>query len=153
MVETLSVIMQVTSFRLFHRRVFRMAPIHHHFELVGWPETTVIVRFWILAGLCVALALGFFYADFIHIGVATDRARSCTGWGSPARPSRPRWRARRHRGRRAPTTNGVPTAVHLRPRDGELSTLLESVDMLVPSPGVPEHHPASSRRPVADVRS
>ena len=69
-VETLSVIIQVTSFRLFHRRVFRMAPIHHHFELGGWPETTVIVRFWILAGLCVALALGFFYADFIHIGVA-----------------------------------------------------------------------------------
>ena len=69
-IETLSVIIQVTSFRLFHRRVFRMAPIHHHFELGGWPETTVIVRFWLLAGLCAALALGLFYADFIHIGVA-----------------------------------------------------------------------------------
>ena len=67
--ETLSVIIQVASFRLFHRRVFRMAPIHHHFELTGWPEVTVIVRFWILAGLCTALGLGLFYADFISLGV------------------------------------------------------------------------------------
>jgi phospho-N-acetylmuramoyl-pentapeptide-transferase len=41
-----------------------MSPIHHHFELAGWPETTVIIRFWILAGLCVATALGIYYADF-----------------------------------------------------------------------------------------
>jgi phospho-N-acetylmuramoyl-pentapeptide-transferase len=66
--ETVSVIIQVASFRFFHRRVFRMAPIHHHFELAGWPETTVIIRFWILAGLCTALALGLFYADFISLG-------------------------------------------------------------------------------------
>jgi phospho-N-acetylmuramoyl-pentapeptide-transferase len=66
--ETLSVMVQVASFRFFHRRVFRMAPVHHHFELLGWPETTVIVRFWILAGLCTAFALGLFYADFISIG-------------------------------------------------------------------------------------
>ncbi len=63
-VETLSVIIQVFSFRTFGRRVFRMAPIHHHYELGGWPETTVIVRFWIIAGLATALALGIFYADF-----------------------------------------------------------------------------------------
>ena len=66
--ETLSVMIQVASFRLFGRRVFRMAPIHHHFELAGWPETTVIIRFWILAGLLTALALGLFYADFISTG-------------------------------------------------------------------------------------
>jgi phospho-N-acetylmuramoyl-pentapeptide-transferase len=66
--ETLSVIIQVTSFQLLHQRVFRMAPIHHHFELLGWPETTVIIRFWILAGLCTALALGSFYADFLSKG-------------------------------------------------------------------------------------
>ncbi|HZT65789.1 MAG TPA: phospho-N-acetylmuramoyl-pentapeptide-transferase [Acidimicrobiales bacterium] len=65
---TLSVVIQVVSFRLFHRRVFRMAPLHHHFELAGWPETTVIVRFWILAGLCTAIALGAFYADFLRFG-------------------------------------------------------------------------------------
>ncbi|MCL4445382.1 MAG: phospho-N-acetylmuramoyl-pentapeptide-transferase [Actinobacteria bacterium] len=63
--ETLSVIVQVFSFRLFHRRVFRMAPFHHHFELKGWPETTVIVRFWILAGLFAAIGLGLFYGEYL----------------------------------------------------------------------------------------
>ena len=66
-IETLSVIIQVFSYRLFKRRVFKMAPIHHHFELLGWPETTVIVRFWILAGLLAALGLGLFYADFLRV--------------------------------------------------------------------------------------
>jgi phospho-N-acetylmuramoyl-pentapeptide-transferase len=65
--ETLSVMLQVASFRLFHRRVFRMAPVHHHFELGGWPETTVIIRFWILAALCTALAVGLFYYNFISL--------------------------------------------------------------------------------------
>ncbi len=66
--ETLSVIIQVVSYRGFGgRRVFRMAPIHHHYEQSGWPETTVIVRFWIVAGLATALALGMFYADFTTI--------------------------------------------------------------------------------------
>jgi phospho-N-acetylmuramoyl-pentapeptide-transferase len=68
-IETLSVVAQIVSFRLFHRRVFRMAPLHHHFELLGWPEPTVIVRLWIMAGLCTALALGLFYADFISVGI------------------------------------------------------------------------------------
>jgi len=67
-IETLSVLIQVVSFRVFHRRVFRMAPVHHHFELLGWPETTVIVRFWILAGLFAALGLGIFYGDFLSVG-------------------------------------------------------------------------------------
>ncbi|MFP5254331.1 MAG: phospho-N-acetylmuramoyl-pentapeptide-transferase [Acidimicrobiia bacterium] len=66
--ESLSVILQVGSFRLLKRRIFRMAPIHHHFELGGWPETTVIIRFWLLAGLAAALGLGLFYADFIGTG-------------------------------------------------------------------------------------
>jgi len=70
--ETLSVVIQVISFRGFKRRVFRMAPIHHHFELAGWPEFTVIVRFWLIAGLFVAFGLGLFYADFIRIPGALD---------------------------------------------------------------------------------
>ena len=70
-IETLSVVLQVISFRVFHRRVFRMAPLHHHFELLGWPETTVIVRFWILAGLFAALGLGIFYGDFLSVGRLT----------------------------------------------------------------------------------
>jgi phospho-N-acetylmuramoyl-pentapeptide-transferase len=65
---TTSVILQVVVFRLTGRRVFRMAPIHHHFELIGWPEFTVIVRFWILSGLAVAVGLGLFYADFLARG-------------------------------------------------------------------------------------
>jgi phospho-N-acetylmuramoyl-pentapeptide-transferase len=71
-VETCSVIAQVISFRGFGRRVLRMAPIHHHFEVIGWPEFTVIVRFWIFAGACVALGVGLFYADFINIPGALD---------------------------------------------------------------------------------
>jgi phospho-N-acetylmuramoyl-pentapeptide-transferase len=63
--ETVSVILQVFSFRVFGRRVFLMAPLHHHFELRGWPETIVIVRFWILAGIAVALGIGIFYGDFL----------------------------------------------------------------------------------------
>jgi phospho-N-acetylmuramoyl-pentapeptide-transferase len=46
--EALAVIAQVTSFRLYGKRIFRMAPIHHHFELKGWPEPKIIVRFWII---------------------------------------------------------------------------------------------------------
>jgi phospho-N-acetylmuramoyl-pentapeptide-transferase len=44
-----------------------MSPIHHHFELLGWPETTVIIRFWIISGLCVAAALALFLADFTNV--------------------------------------------------------------------------------------
>jgi phospho-N-acetylmuramoyl-pentapeptide-transferase len=66
-IETLSVITQVVSYRAFGRRVFRMAPIHHHCELLGWPETTVIVRFWILGGLFAALGLGIFYAQYLAV--------------------------------------------------------------------------------------
>ncbi len=72
-IETLTVIMQVVSFRWFGgRRIFRMAPVHHHFELKGWPETTIITRFWILAAIGVALGLGLFYADFIAGGGVDD---------------------------------------------------------------------------------
>ena len=56
-VEALSVIVQVLSFRFLGRRVFRMAPIHHHFELKGWPEPKIIVRFWIISILLALIAL------------------------------------------------------------------------------------------------
>ena len=55
--ETLSVIFQVASYRLLGRRIFRMAPIHHHFELKGWPEPKIIVRFWIISIILALLAL------------------------------------------------------------------------------------------------
>jgi phospho-N-acetylmuramoyl-pentapeptide-transferase len=72
LVETVSVIIQVAFFKLTRRRVFRMAPIHHHYELGGWPETTVIIRFWILAALTTAFAIGLFYADYLSIPGAID---------------------------------------------------------------------------------
>ena len=62
---TVSVILQVFTFRVWGTRIFRMAPLQHHFELGGWPETLIIVRFWILAGIGVALGLGIFYGDFV----------------------------------------------------------------------------------------
>ena len=51
--------------RSARRRLFKMSPIHHHFELVGWPETTVIIRFWVISGICVAAALALYYADWL----------------------------------------------------------------------------------------
>jgi phospho-N-acetylmuramoyl-pentapeptide-transferase len=63
--EVLSVMAQVASFKATGKRVLRMAPLHHHFELVGWNEVTVVIRFWIVAGLFVALGLGIFYAEWV----------------------------------------------------------------------------------------
>ena len=56
-IETLSVILQVASFKLTGKRIFRMAPLHHHFELKGWPEPRVIVRFWIITVILVLIGL------------------------------------------------------------------------------------------------
>jgi phospho-N-acetylmuramoyl-pentapeptide-transferase len=64
--ETLSVILQAISYRRFGRRIFRLSPIHHHFEFVGWPETTILIRFWIFAGIATAVGVGLYYADFLH---------------------------------------------------------------------------------------
>ena len=63
---TLSVIIQVAAFKLTGQRVFRMAPLQHHFELAGWGEVTIVIRFWIIAGLCVALGLAVFYAEWVR---------------------------------------------------------------------------------------
>jgi phospho-N-acetylmuramoyl-pentapeptide-transferase len=62
---TLSVVLQVGSFKLRGRRIFRMAPLQHHFELGGWHEITIVIRFWIIAGLFVAFGLGIFYAEWV----------------------------------------------------------------------------------------
>jgi len=56
-IETVSVILQVASFKLTGKRIFRMAPLHHHFELKGWPEPRVIVRFWIITVILVLVGL------------------------------------------------------------------------------------------------
>jgi phospho-N-acetylmuramoyl-pentapeptide-transferase len=64
-VEALSVALQIVVFRSTRRRLFRMAPFHHHFEMGGWAETTVIIRFWLLAAMCAALGLGVFYSEWL----------------------------------------------------------------------------------------
>ncbi|GAA4854791.1 MULTISPECIES: phospho-N-acetylmuramoyl-pentapeptide-transferase [Saccharopolyspora] len=64
-VEALSVVLQIAVFRTTRRRLFRMAPFHHHFELAGWAETTVIIRFWVLAAITCMFGLGLFYADWL----------------------------------------------------------------------------------------
>jgi len=56
-IETVSVILQVASYKLTGKRIFKMAPLHHHFELKGWPEPRVIVRFWIITFILVLLGL------------------------------------------------------------------------------------------------
>lgn len=61
-----SVILQVVYFKLTGgKRIFKMAPLQHHFELMGWGEVTIVLRFWIIAGLCVAAGLGLFYAQWV----------------------------------------------------------------------------------------
>ncbi|HET8795889.1 MAG TPA: phospho-N-acetylmuramoyl-pentapeptide-transferase, partial [Arthrobacter sp.] len=63
---TLSVILQVGFFKISRgKRIFKMAPLQHHFELKGWAEVTIVVRFWIVCGLCVASGLGIFYAEWL----------------------------------------------------------------------------------------
>ncbi|MEG9225602.1 phospho-N-acetylmuramoyl-pentapeptide-transferase [Aeromicrobium sp. Sec7.5] len=63
---TASVILQVGYFKLSGgKRIFRMAPLQHHFELLGWAEITIVVRFWLISGLCVATGLGIFYWEWV----------------------------------------------------------------------------------------
>ncbi|MCU1680465.1 MAG: mraY [Amycolatopsis sp.] len=68
MVEMISVLAQIAVFRTTRRRLFRMAPFHHHFELAGWAETTVIIRFWLLSGICCMFGLGLFYSEQLGVG-------------------------------------------------------------------------------------
>ena len=65
-IETLSVMLQVGWFKATGgKRLFKMAPLHHHFEMVGWTEQTVVIRFWIVAGILVSAGLGFFYGEWV----------------------------------------------------------------------------------------
>jgi phospho-N-acetylmuramoyl-pentapeptide-transferase len=64
---TMSVVIQIISFKTTGKRVFRMSPLQHHFELAGWSEVNIVVRFWIVAGIGVAIGLGLFYSDFLAV--------------------------------------------------------------------------------------
>jgi phospho-N-acetylmuramoyl-pentapeptide-transferase len=62
----MSDVIQVGFYKMTRRRVFKMAPLQHHFEMLGWAETTIVIRFWLVSGLCVALGLGLFYAEWLQ---------------------------------------------------------------------------------------
>jgi phospho-N-acetylmuramoyl-pentapeptide-transferase len=65
-IEVMSVILQVSFFKITHgKRIFKMSPIHHHFELLGWAQVTIVMRFWIICGLFVSAGLGIFYAEWV----------------------------------------------------------------------------------------
>ncbi len=66
--EMISVVLQILVFRTSGRRLFRMAPFHHHFELGGWADTTVIIRFWLLTAISIGLGLSLFYSEFKNFG-------------------------------------------------------------------------------------
>jgi phospho-N-acetylmuramoyl-pentapeptide-transferase len=66
-ITALSLIIQIISFRTTGKRVFRMSPLHHHFELAGWSEVNIVIRFWIIAGIGVVVGLGLFYGDFLRV--------------------------------------------------------------------------------------
>jgi phospho-N-acetylmuramoyl-pentapeptide-transferase len=63
---TMSDVIQIGFFKMTRRRVFKMAPLQHHFELLGWAETTIVIRFWLISGLFVALGLAIFYASWLQ---------------------------------------------------------------------------------------
>ena len=168
-IETLSVILQVAQLPAASAgAIFRMAPIHHHFELGGWPETTVIIRFWILAGLCTALALGIFYADFLRFGIRDDRERPrarASGCGV-AGVGRRRGRWRDARLRRCVAVDDRPTDAERGAGARELGVeLVEAPDaaalraprraastLVRAEPGVPERHPVFASRPTPACR-
>lgn len=66
LLTTVSVILQVASFKATGKRLFRMAPLHHHFEILGWGEVTIVIRFWILQGLFIGVGLALFYAEWVR---------------------------------------------------------------------------------------
>jgi len=64
--EVLSVVLQVASFKLTGKRIFRMAPLHHHFEMIGWSETKIMVRFWIITGITAGMGFALFFVSSVR---------------------------------------------------------------------------------------
>ncbi|MDU5063067.1 MAG: phospho-N-acetylmuramoyl-pentapeptide-transferase, partial [Actinomyces sp.] len=62
---TMSDVIQISVFKMTRKRVFRMAPLHHHFELKGWKEITIVIRFWLIAALLAVIGVGLFYAEWV----------------------------------------------------------------------------------------
>ena len=166
-IETVSVVLQVGSFRLFRRRVFRMAPIHHHFELGGWPETTVIIRFWILPACrppspwASTTPTSSLHRGFVRTAHAPTprrpgaRARASPGRGRRAAP----WRQGvRRRSTTTPTTTtrAIADGARRRPRrapDATPRAAGRGADAVVPSPGRARSPPGVRRAEPPACRS
>ena len=143
-VEALSVIFQVVSFKLRRKRIFRMAPIHHHFELQGWPEPQIIVRFWIVSIICAragaqhletAMTLKVAGQQFLVIG-AGKTGQSVARFLAALR------RARASGGTHAPrhsSARTLPDGIDVRVGD-TAEDLLDGIDVVIPSPGVARAH-------------
>src|SRR5690606_26187091 len=123
--ETVSVITQVVSFKLTGKRVFLMAPIHHHYEKKGWAEPKIIVRFWIISILLALVSLASMKLRRGHDGrprTNSDRRRArperCRGRAPPDRARRARDRERRRAARAALRRGRVPRGGGRRPRRG-----------------------------------
>src|SRR5271156_5487139 len=116
--EIVSVVVQILAFRTTGRRAFRMAPFHHHFELVGWAETTVIIRFWLLTAISCGLGVALFYSEWLAAtrggrGEPRPRAGAVVGGGAGAGRRGRRDRARGPGG--AECAGGDGNAVRRRP--------------------------------------
>ena len=142
-IEALSVILQVVSFKYWGRRVFLMAPIHHHFEMKAWSETKIMVRFWIVTGILCAAGFALFYKYYPSI--RPRRREECSSTASPARAQAA---AERLRERGDEVVARRPDARE-RGRPRRCST---ASSVVVKSPGVPAERAAraggaASRRP------
>ena len=143
--EAVSVIVQVVSFKLTGKRVFRMAPIHHHFEQKGWTEPQIVIRFWIIS---IVLALvGLSDAEAAMIPVTDLRGKDGRACSASARPGS-RARARCWPAARTSSRSTIPRrASRRRARPASRSRICASIDWskfaaLVLAPGVPLTHPA-----------
>ena len=170
-VETLSVVIQIAVFKTRTARVFKMAPFHHHFELAGWAETTVIVRFWLLAAMSAALGLGLFYTEWLAAtgGLSVSCAERCDR--RPAAGGAPVLVAGRRRLRAAPAVGGAGSSSgarvtgRRRPRRRGSPTLPDrgatgrrrpdalpaGTDLVVTSPGWRPDHPLLAAARAAGV--
>ena len=148
-VEALSVIIQVISFQRFGRRVFLMAPIHHHFEMKAWSETKIIVRFWIVAAICAGAAFVLVLPAVRPVHVMDGLGAACVVLGAArsgiaaaeALGRCAAGRAGRARRSQARCRGACPQASK---RCSVATTrAARGVDLLVKSPGVPARRPAS----------
>ena len=150
-VEAVSVIVQVASFKMTGRRIFKMAPLHHHFEKLGWSEPTIVIRFWIIACILGLIGLSTLKLRCRYAGAAPItriRKSACSGWPKRELPRFRRWSRAARTSLRGTTRKTA--AKHSRSISPKAKcSLLEpkswpwkELEALVLSPGVPLTHPA-----------